>query len=313
MAARVAVAQYAWSGSNSSEDNKYLSFTAGARIEIVEEREEGGWWAGRLEGRLGWFPSSFCTVESATPTAPAPAAATAAPKAPLLTSALPAEKSGRAQGQSNLSQPKPKLQARPQQESQSTPALPYLPQPHERRNAASASAAKATQSAVLPCQPAMSSSFSSDPLGVLLSGASHILGGRSDFNPSAPTAHSNPTAVTRGSPAKAMNAQRAAVGHGHGAAVAASPLARGAPALASLNEKDQLLRAFPKQASLSAPPRAVAHGSVVGSGGFGRLWEESAFLDLFVDCSGGSSPRGEPEGGGVAALHGAMSLVVRVL
>ena len=38
------------------------------QIEVnrVEEREEGGWWAGRLDGKLGWFPSSFCTIETAS-------------------------------------------------------------------------------------------------------------------------------------------------------------------------------------------------------------------------------------------------------
>ena len=49
---RIAVAEHAWSAASSgtSDAKRYLSFPAGARIEIVEEREAGGWWAGRLDG-----------------------------------------------------------------------------------------------------------------------------------------------------------------------------------------------------------------------------------------------------------------------
>ena len=50
-------------GRGGSGDSRYLTFAAGARIEVVEERESGGWWAGKLNGKLGWFPSSFCTIE----------------------------------------------------------------------------------------------------------------------------------------------------------------------------------------------------------------------------------------------------------
>ena len=41
-------------------------------IEVVEQREEGGWWAGRLRGRLGWFPSSFTTLSESAPQGGAP-------------------------------------------------------------------------------------------------------------------------------------------------------------------------------------------------------------------------------------------------
>ena len=58
---KLAIAQHAWSATSSgTQDSKrYLSFAVGAQIEIVEEREAGGWWAGRLDGKLGWFPVSF--------------------------------------------------------------------------------------------------------------------------------------------------------------------------------------------------------------------------------------------------------------
>ena len=61
------IAWHAWTGAepavSACKDNRYLTFAAGARIAVVEEREKGGWWAGRLEGRLGWFPSAFCMPE----------------------------------------------------------------------------------------------------------------------------------------------------------------------------------------------------------------------------------------------------------
>jgi len=93
---RWAVAQHVWSSASGGADSKYLSFSVDDRIEIVESREEGGWWAGRLNGKLGWFPSSFCTIteevmaapvlidltEDEEPAAPPPAASRAAAPAP---------------------------------------------------------------------------------------------------------------------------------------------------------------------------------------------------------------------------------------
>ena len=76
---KVAVAQYAWTGSGGSGDSRYLTFSAGARIEVVEVRETGGWWAGKLDGKLGWFPSSFCTIEEVAQPSARPAAAPAQP------------------------------------------------------------------------------------------------------------------------------------------------------------------------------------------------------------------------------------------
>ena len=43
---KVAVANFAWAGaSGGSGDSRYLTFSAGTRIDVVEEREPGGWWA----------------------------------------------------------------------------------------------------------------------------------------------------------------------------------------------------------------------------------------------------------------------------
>ena len=44
---KLAIAQHAWSATGSQDSKRYLSFAAGAQIEIVEEREAGGWWAVR--------------------------------------------------------------------------------------------------------------------------------------------------------------------------------------------------------------------------------------------------------------------------
>ena len=56
---RLAITQHAWSAapSGSQDTKRYLSFAAGAKIEIVEEREAGGWWAVR--------PLSFTTPSHA--------------------------------------------------------------------------------------------------------------------------------------------------------------------------------------------------------------------------------------------------------
>ena len=44
---KLAITQHAWSATGSQDSKRYLSFAAGAQIEIVEEREAGGWWAVR--------------------------------------------------------------------------------------------------------------------------------------------------------------------------------------------------------------------------------------------------------------------------
>jgi hypothetical protein len=62
----VAIALYDWSSglgeSSGGEEQQYLSFAAGDQIEVTEEGEENGWWAGTLNGRVGWFPVGFCSI-----------------------------------------------------------------------------------------------------------------------------------------------------------------------------------------------------------------------------------------------------------
>ena len=61
MTKKVAIAIHAWQGDGGGK--RCLTFEAGDRIKVIEAREAGGWWAGSLDGRQGWFPSSFCRVE----------------------------------------------------------------------------------------------------------------------------------------------------------------------------------------------------------------------------------------------------------
>ena len=71
---KIMVAQYAWESKSTAEPpTKYLKFAKGARIEVITERQTSGWWAGKLDGRIGWFPSTFCKVEAAEPAVPAAA------------------------------------------------------------------------------------------------------------------------------------------------------------------------------------------------------------------------------------------------
>ena len=85
---KIAVAQHAWTGDGGNGDSRYLTFSAGARIEVVTIREAGGWWAGKLDGKFGWFPSSFCIIEDVAPPKPAAVPAVGAPLAHPLAATL---------------------------------------------------------------------------------------------------------------------------------------------------------------------------------------------------------------------------------
>ena len=73
-AARAPAAHYvytlhAWDGEGTSgESGGHLTFPEGVYIEVLQAYEPGKWWQGALEGRSGWYPSSFTTVvEAAKP------------------------------------------------------------------------------------------------------------------------------------------------------------------------------------------------------------------------------------------------------
>ena len=64
---RVLVSLHAWNGEGTSgAAGGYLLFGIGARLDVLEEGEAGDWWWGRLDGKEGWFPSSFCTLDLVT-------------------------------------------------------------------------------------------------------------------------------------------------------------------------------------------------------------------------------------------------------
>lgn len=54
----IAIAKHDFVGQSETE----LSFKAGTRIVVTNEREPGDWWKGEIDGRRGFFPSSFCEV-----------------------------------------------------------------------------------------------------------------------------------------------------------------------------------------------------------------------------------------------------------
>lgn len=72
VASKTAVALHPWQGDGTADR---LSFAAGDRITVLEEREPDGWWMGELNGKRGWFPSAFCRIEAAGAPAVAPAPA----------------------------------------------------------------------------------------------------------------------------------------------------------------------------------------------------------------------------------------------
>ena len=65
----IAIAKHDFVGQSETE----LSFKAGARIVVTNEREPGDWWKGEIDGKRGFFPSSFCEVceEDVAPANPA--------------------------------------------------------------------------------------------------------------------------------------------------------------------------------------------------------------------------------------------------
>ena len=62
-AVKVAIAQQAFDASNMpGAQGTYLTFSKGARIEVLQEGEPGAWWRGKLDGAEGWFPVGFCKI-----------------------------------------------------------------------------------------------------------------------------------------------------------------------------------------------------------------------------------------------------------
>jgi len=63
---RMMVALHSWANEEGAV-GPYLTFSAGDRIEVVEDGEPGDWWMGKLvtddAGSVGWFPSSYAQLE----------------------------------------------------------------------------------------------------------------------------------------------------------------------------------------------------------------------------------------------------------
>mmetsp|Transcript_2985 Transcript_2985/g.9026 ORF Transcript_2985/g.9026 Transcript_2985/m.9026 type:complete len:105 (-) Transcript_2985:38-352(-) len=77
----IAVAKFPFNGEAATE----LSFAKGERITVVAEEGAGDWWKGELNGKTGYFPSSYCNIErvaAATPPPPAQAPPVAASRPP---------------------------------------------------------------------------------------------------------------------------------------------------------------------------------------------------------------------------------------
>ena len=59
---KFAEAIHAWDGGENGPQEGYLTFSEGARIQIIEEHGADDWWHGKLNGVEGWFPASFVTT-----------------------------------------------------------------------------------------------------------------------------------------------------------------------------------------------------------------------------------------------------------
>lgn len=290
---RFAIAQHAWAPTGGGDNSKYLSFASGDRIEVVEERESGGWWAGRLKGKLGWFPSSFCTIVSDDPEPTLlldlePAAAPAAPS-PEQASGSPAAAAA-ASIQASLT-----------------------------ASAASAHAAAGRQ----PADPSEFGAFAS-AASPPTQKHSPRTGGSDEFVPSParePARLAAPLAELITGGAAAVVSPVSPVQAPSPARIAAVHPSRSDQALAAE------LRSFPKRAAL---PSSLAHkaAGVEHKQTVDKLWEIAAFADVFADAAGGArlasaaaAAAGTSDGAGqtaapargMAPLDGAMRLVLRVL
>ena len=47
---------------NEVDDDEELAFTQGQRIEVIE-KDDSGWYKGRLDGRVGLFPINYVKLE----------------------------------------------------------------------------------------------------------------------------------------------------------------------------------------------------------------------------------------------------------
>lgn len=283
---KVAIALHAWSGSSneqSSDSKRYLTFGPGARIDVVEEREHGGWWAGRLDGRLGWFPSSFCRIEEDVPEADLLGAASSVPAQP--------------QSQPAASPARPPSARAPVAAATAPPsagaslAVPLRPQaaahsaaPASRGPAffadfelplTSAAATAGSAATRIPTTPPSTLTATSTPPAP----PSPLADGFSVQTPLR-TGVSSQTAYTPASP----HGFAASVGDFVGAGV-------GSSGETPLDKRLQSLKLPPKMATdaAAAAGNPTTKGADPVSAPAGRpIWQSLAFIDLFADAAGGA-------------------------
>ena len=319
---KVAIALHAWSGSSdaASDNKRYLTFPAGAKIAVVEEREEGGWWAGRLDGRLGWFPSSFCRIEEEPD-------ADASPAKPTLSQMKSEEAVPRLPRTHRAPEPE-----RPQAAAGASLA-PLKPEPSKHAAAPAAARGNSfyadfeqpltSSAAAQPAPPPVRASSSGFFAGILGGGSSTPAPVSATSSVSSPVEPSFASMNTTESFAASVNDFVGGDQHG----VSGS---------SALDKRLQSVK-LPSRLATSAgrePATPDGRGKIGKSGGGGGggggggaggatsttpprpIWQSLAYIDLFADAAGGAraallasdaAPRG------MSTLGASMKLILRLL
>jgi len=288
---KVAVALHDWAAAPSSDEKRYLTFSKDDRIEVIEEREAGGWWAGSLHGKVGWFPSSFCRVEDSAATPAPPPAAPQASRNPLsdlatLFTSAPAAAPALADQSSSV---------------RKTPSKPPPPVGSARTPGSlmSPPAAAAGAAGASLISPALHNPYThSAPASGGVSGMPAMYN-----NFELPLTSAAKAAATAGRYAEAAEGDLLGTFGGGGGAAAGI-------GVSGATDVDRRLQQWP----MPAPAPAA---SASGAGARTRpIWQSLAFIDLFADCAGGAraalSPGSEAPAG-LAAMRSSMILVIQLL
>ncbi|KOO31915.1 hypothetical protein Ctob_015016, partial [Chrysochromulina tobinii] len=272
---KVAVALHDWAAAPSSDEKRYLTFSKDDRIEVIEEREAGGWWAGSLHGKVGWFPSSFCRVEDSAATPAPPPAAPQASRNPLsdlatLFTSAPAAAPALADQSSSV---------------RKTPSKPPPPVGSARTPGSlmSPPAAAAGAPSASLMSPALHNPYThSAPASGGVSGMPAMYN-----NFELPLTSAAKAAATAGRYAEAAEGDLLGTFGGGGGAAAGI-------GVSGATDVDRRLQQWP----MPAPAPAA---SASGAGARTRpIWQSLAFIDLFADCAGGARAALSP---GVETLH----------
>ena len=288
---KVAVALHDWAAAPSSDEKRYLTFSKDDRIEIIEEREAGGWWAGSLHGKVGWFPSSFCRVEdlAATPAPPpAPPQASRNPLSDLATLFTSAPAAAPALADQSSSVRKTPSKPPPPVGSARTPGGLMSPPP---------AAASAAGTSLM--SPAMHNPYTqSAPASGGVSGMPAMYN-----NFELPLTSAAKAAATAGRYAEAAEGDLLGTFGGGGGAAAGI-------GVSGTTDVDRRLQQWPMPAPAPAASASGANARIR------PIWQSLAFIDLFADCAGGAraalSPGSEAPAG-LASMRSSMILVIQLL